>query len=465
MTRGTYDAPVERELSARELINRSIARHSGSTRRVVSSSPFRRLARTHALMVSGDVAMFAALAGSVLFSLSPDAQRPKVLLYLLVSVAPFAVLAPLIGPTVDRIPGGRRFVVQVTAVGRAVLYIVMCFHIDDLLLYPLVFGVLVFSKTYAVSKSALVPMVVRNEAELVEANSKLSLISGVVGAIVFGALAGLGKIAAPLSLLPGVVLLIAAAVSAGTLPRDPVAATPAQRLERDELRSTAILLAGGAMALIRAAIGFLFFHLFFWLRIDYSLFWFGVAAGACTLGSMFGNLTGPVVRRRIREETMLISALAIIAVSGTVAAVVGGLAGAVVIAATVNLSSSISRLAFDSIVQRDAPDANQGRAFAQFETRFQLSWVVAGVVPVLFTLPGRLGFLVVGLLGAFAGLTYLFGARAVRSGRPVPPSLAERARRGLHNEVVRRRSRDGNTPMVGTTRPLPPPDPATHHDR
>ena len=78
--------------------------------------PFQRLARTHAFMAVGDAAMYGALAGSVLLSLTPDAQRSKVLLYLLVSVAPFAVVAPAIGPTVDRMPGGRRMVMQITAV-------------------------------------------------------------------------------------------------------------------------------------------------------------------------------------------------------------------------------------------------------------------------------------------------------------------------------------------------------------
>ena len=91
-------------------------------------SPFRRLARTHALMAMGDASMYGALAGSVLFNLSPDAQREKVLLYLLISVAPFAVVAPAIGPTVDRIPGGRRMVMQITAVCRAVFYVIMAFQ-------------------------------------------------------------------------------------------------------------------------------------------------------------------------------------------------------------------------------------------------------------------------------------------------------------------------------------------------
>ena len=85
-------------------------------------SPFRRLARTHALMTAGDVAMVVSLAGSLFFSISPDAARSKVLLYLLVSFAPFAVVAPLIGPFIDKAPGGRRLIIQLTAVGRALLF-------------------------------------------------------------------------------------------------------------------------------------------------------------------------------------------------------------------------------------------------------------------------------------------------------------------------------------------------------
>ena len=78
-------------------------------------SPFRRLATVHALLASGDCAMAAVLVGSVFIS-SPDAARSKVLLFQLISVAPFAIVAPLVGPTVDRMPGGRRIVVQITAI-------------------------------------------------------------------------------------------------------------------------------------------------------------------------------------------------------------------------------------------------------------------------------------------------------------------------------------------------------------
>ena len=399
------------------------------------------MARTHALMVAGDVAMFAALSGSVLFSLSPDAQRPKVLLYLLVSVAPFAVVAPLIGPTIDRIPGGRRFVMQLTGVLRALLYLVMAFHVDDLLLYPLVFGVMVLSKTYTVSKSALVPSVVHTETELVEANSKLGLISGVVGAVVFGPLVGLGKLHAGLALVPGALFFVAATISAKRLPRDAVATRPVETEERQELHSANIVLGTGAMALIRAALGFMFFHLFFWLNEDYGLAAFGLAAAASTAGSMLGNTAAPRLRRRIREEVMLSGALVLVAAGGAVAAAIGGLAAAVVAAGLLNFSSAVGRMAFDSIVQRDAPDANQGRAFATFEARFQLSWVLGGLPAVLYTLPGQIGFVVVTLIGVFAAVTYLVGSRALRHGDALPRSLGARARSGIRSTAARRRGR------------------------
>ena len=57
----------------------------------------------------------------------------------------------------------------------------MASPIDKLALFPVVFGALVLQKTYVVSKSALVPSVVRSERDLVEANSKLGLIAGMIG--------------------------------------------------------------------------------------------------------------------------------------------------------------------------------------------------------------------------------------------------------------------------------------------
>ncbi|MGB8858831.1 MAG: MFS transporter [Ilumatobacteraceae bacterium] len=442
----------------------------GSRRPVQNQSPFRRLARTHAFIAIGDAAMYGAVAGELL-SLGPDAQRSAVLRYLIVSFAPFVVVAPLIGPTIDRIPGGRRMVVQITAVARALLYVMMAFHTDDILLYPLVFVALVMQKTYAVSKSALVPSVVRNHDELVEANSKLGLISGLVGAIAIGPLLGLGHFSASAALMVGVVVFVVATLAARQLPREAIAPKPPEAAERLELRSAGIVLASAAMMSIRGVIGFLTFHLLFWIREDYGLAQFGLAAGASTVGSMAGNVSAPRLRRALREETMLTIALAVIAGAGIAAALTGGLGTAVVVAFVANFSAAISRLAFDSIVQRDAPDANQGRAFARYETRFQLAWVLAGLPPVFFTMPGQVGFVVVGVAGAFATASYLIGSKAMQAGKPLPMSLTQRARQGLAANLAKRRR---NVPASGSERPeqpgpasrtkgrstLPPPRPA-----
>ena len=134
-------------------------------------------------MAAGDAAMAVALADSVLFSLDAEAARSKVLMFLAISFVPFLFVAPLIGPAIDRMAGGRRLVIQIITVVRVTLSVLMAFNATSLLLFPLAFGAMVAQKTYAISKSALVPTVVRTEDELVEANSKLGLISGLVGAV------------------------------------------------------------------------------------------------------------------------------------------------------------------------------------------------------------------------------------------------------------------------------------------
>lgn len=370
-------------------------------------------------MTAGDVAMVVSLAGSLFFSISPDAARSKVLLYLLVSFAPFAVVAPLIGPFIDRAPGGRRLIIQLTAIGRALIFVAMVFHLDDLLLFPLAFGVMVLQRTYNVSRSALIPHVVNNKTELVEANSKLGLIAGAVGALAAGPEGALAAISPKLSLSLGVLIFIAAVVSASSLPRG-VVKHEEKSVEQMEQHNVLLRSAGIAMSLIRAAIGFLFFELLFWLRENnYNNLWIGIVIGASTAGLMLGNGLASPLRDRLREELMLSSAIVMVAVGGLVAAVFGGVGAAIALAAIVNIASGIGRMAFDSIVQRDAPGATQGRSFARFETRFQLSWAIAGVIPVLLTFPGRVGFLTVGLIGVLAGMLYIEGARLRSHGRPL----------------------------------------------
>jgi hypothetical protein len=79
-------------------------------------SPFTRLARAHAFAVATDTLIAMALAGSLFFSIPTGEARGRVTLYLALTMAPFAVVSPLIGPAIDRARGGRRGMVMRTPV-------------------------------------------------------------------------------------------------------------------------------------------------------------------------------------------------------------------------------------------------------------------------------------------------------------------------------------------------------------
>src|SRR5271165_5084695 len=119
--------------------------------------PFGRLALVQVLMLAGDTLVTISLAGSLFFSISPGAAKTKVLLYLLLTLAPFAIVSPLLGPLIDRSRNARRAMVVFSAVGRAVLCPFMARDIHSLLLFPEAFLVLVLSKLYLVTRGALVP--------------------------------------------------------------------------------------------------------------------------------------------------------------------------------------------------------------------------------------------------------------------------------------------------------------------
>ena len=377
-------------------------------------SNFQQLAFTHAAMLGGEAAMVVALADSFFFDVDPSGARSKVLGFLLVSFAPFLLIAPLIGPAIDRVRGGRRLIIQGVAATRIVLQLLMVQFADDIVLFLLVFVALVLQKTYTVSKSALVPAVVRSERELVEANSKLGVIAGISGSVAVVPAAVLQvTIGTSATLIYGAALFAIALTMALGLPQElrvtpdtPSAATPAAT-------TTGLQLAWVAMVILRAATGFMLFHLAFLFRGEESeKVLIGAAVGLASLGTMVGNAVAPRLRRTLHEERMITVALVTPAVAGLVAAVVGGARVGIAVAVVVNFSAAVCRLSFESIVQRDGPATNRGQAFARFETRFQLGWVIAAVLPVLLEMPGSVGYLLVGAVTGAAVVNYRAGLAA-----------------------------------------------------
>ena len=358
-------------------------------------------------MVAGETSMTLALADSLFLSISPDAARTKVILFLAVSMAPFAIVAPFVGPLVDRMRGGQRMVVLLVAILRALVLIGMMQSLDSLTLFPLAFASLVLAKTYSIAKSSLVPSTVTGSDGLVEANSKLGQIAGITGFIVVIPVGLLQLISSRAALAFGVIAFLAAALNANRLPKSVIAATPADSLETEELHSASVVAAANAMRVLRGIVGFMFFHLAFWLRREIAgTAWFGLAIGLSGLATLGANFAGPFLRKKMRVETMLLFSLVSVGLVGIGTAWYGRITGGILLAAVVNAAAAIGRLAFEATVQSGAPDANRGRAFSRFETQNQMAWVAGGLVPVIFTPDGWVGFAVVGLIGVAGAIMY-----------------------------------------------------------
>ena len=132
----------------------------------------------HAIHSAGDALLTVALANTLFFSVDVHQARSRVAIYLLVTMAPFAVVAPIVGPLLDRVRRGRRYALMTTLILRAFLAWVIAGAVGShgaFALYPAAFGALVCSKAYGVSRSAVVPRVLPPDVSLVRGNARLTL--------------------------------------------------------------------------------------------------------------------------------------------------------------------------------------------------------------------------------------------------------------------------------------------------
>src|SRR5688572_14574221 len=104
-----------------------------------------RLLDLHAASIAGDTLIAIGLAGTIFFSVPAGEARSRVALYLLVTMLPFALLAPVVGPVLDRFRHGRRYALATTFLSRAFLAYLISENLHDIALYPAAFGVLVLS--------------------------------------------------------------------------------------------------------------------------------------------------------------------------------------------------------------------------------------------------------------------------------------------------------------------------------
>jgi hypothetical protein len=405
---------------------------------------FGRLALVHVAMMAGDTLVTISLAGSLFFSVSPTEAKGKILLYLLLTIAPFAVVSPLLGPLIDRSISGRRVLVAASAVLRAGLCWVMSQHLNSLLLYPEAFLVLVSSKLYVVTRGALVPEMARTDqfrehgarvgaagwpvndgaegqgyagfnAQLTLLGTAAGLLVGTLGA---GVLKGLG--ATSVLVLASVVFVAATVASVRLAGPSKDARTRHVALTQAERDRHALNPLGDAevawgliaTALMRFAVGFATFLLAFGLRrVHAGLGWFALALALSALGALAGLGLVTRVRNALAESTLLTGALVATALGSAIASQWPSLTTQSIFAGWLGLGAAVAQPSFDAITQRHVAPGAQGRTFARFAVRQQLLWVIGAVIPVGIELSFSTGDRLLALVMAGAALTYGLGRR------------------------------------------------------
>jgi hypothetical protein len=196
---------------------------------------------------------------------------------------------------------------------------------------------------------------------------------------------------------------------------------------------------------------------------------FGLVLLGAGMGALIGARAAPPLRRRVAEERILQGGLLITGVVAGIGAWAGGVGGAFLAALAVAVAAGSCKLAFDAIVQRDAPEANHGRSFARFEARFQLMWATGALIAVL-PLGLSLGLTMIAVVMLLAFLSYTLGllgyetplertgvSRELRRRLPARPSMPD-----LPNPLRRRPSDAGpgaDPTWVAGAPPTPGPPP------
>jgi MFS family permease len=169
---------------------------------------------------AGDAFVIVSLAGTIFFNTSVEQARGKVVLFLVVTMAPFAVLAPFIGPALDRVQQGRKYLLAGTLLARGLLCYAMSAAVSNpITLLPAAFGILVLQKAYGVVRASVAPRLLPEQITLVSANARSQLIAVITATLAAGLAEGIQVIGgAAWVLRAGMVVYLAAMVPALRLP-------------------------------------------------------------------------------------------------------------------------------------------------------------------------------------------------------------------------------------------------------
>ncbi len=412
-----------------------------------------RLVELHFVSMVGDAALTVSLAGTI-FAIPTDKARGQVGLFLVLTMAPFALLAPFIGPLLDRFRHGRRWAIGTTFALRGFLSWVLAGAVvtESPWVFPVALGCLVASKAYGVTRAAAVPRLLPTGFTLVNANSRIAL-SGVAGMAVGGGFAGaLAKAGPDWSLRLAFVVYIVGTVLAIRLPSR-VDSSVGERDVEDtviiprpghhdlltaesphglfgQLRArvaglpTPVLVAlVGAMG-ARLLTGFLTVFMAFLMREHPLPAMSGTLVLALVVGAAgAGNALGTGLGNALRERppgSIIAVALIVDVLAAVTTAVLYSVWTLVGLGFVAGLAAQLIKLSLDATIQRDVVEDVRTRVFGWSETVLQISWVFGGVVGIALPLIPHVGF---GVISALLVVVVLVSARirVLRHPDPVGP--------------------------------------------
>ena len=388
-----------------------------------------RLIEMHAFNTAGDAAVAISLAGTLFFQVPTGEARGQVALFLGLTMLPFAIVAPLLGPFLDRFSHGRRWAIGATMAVRAFLAWALASAVvsESTWMFPAALGCLVASKAYGVTRAAAVPRLLPESLTLVKANGRLSL-AGVVAATISAPIAAGASIFGPeWSLRYAFVLFVLATIWAIRLPK---------QVDSDAGEDRAVLIGSGRSgkglripATVSFALrancgprwlsGFLTMFMAFLLRENPIGDWrpevlLGIVIGAAGLGNTLGIALASLLKR-INPALTVVIALVADAVMVLLAALFYGVLTLALLGLTAGLAQSMAKLSLDSTIQRDVPERVRTSAFARSDTTLQLAWVIGGFVGIALPLNPTLGLAVASVtLAAWVVLVLISSTRRQR---------------------------------------------------
>ena len=430
-----------------------------------------------------DAAMAVALANTLFFAAATGESKVNVGLYLALTIAPFAVIAPLIGPLLDKLQHGRRIAMATTFGLRAVLALLIIVNSSwdpvthqmqykPWILYPCALGLMVLSKSFGVLKSAVAPRVLPPTIDLVRVNSRLTMFGLIFGTIVAGGLAAAIDLILgtwlPLH-IPGAMVFLcllaivgayfcmkipawvevtegevpttltyrdgeqeSAPADAATGGRGRLSARLAATMRQPLGRTVVTSLWGNGT--IRILTGFLTLYIAFYAKAQSGssgwaqLMMLGAVGAAAGIGNGIGNGIGTRLELK-HPPRIIVASTGAAAGAAVLTAIFGSLLMVVVAALIASGVSAIAKVCLDSTIQDDLPEASRASAFGRSETVLQLCWVLGASLGVVLPTTLWIGFTVVAVLMAagFAqtvmtsrGATLVPGVGGRRPTEPAP---------------------------------------------